>query len=556
MMAILYRCVRNMLTAAAMAGSLALESRAEPPPGETLVVRLVHPERQAAEVLRSFERAPAPHPAAALAAWKRATRQPGQLGKPLEAAIALFNPEMAREWAVFHGAELRLDLGGPAGKPRWRAFVPRDDGTVAALITTLRLSGGGQAPPLGDPGSEINVDRLGSGEGALAARFGETLIFGSSHDQLSLALGQLRGATGNSPLRAGAGNAEDLLFTGAMQRIDSGLIFVLDPERVAPAGDGALFWLRAGRLLCGLGCRRVRASVAVQGDRLALEMTTELDYRLRPQPPASQSAAVDPTWLQLVPGTGLLAVVSVAFEPTAQFWTAAFDLADQIDRLDPTRAELAPLRGRITLVATAAGVSLEADLWPHLKGITAAIMGDARQPGVPTGALLVLHIDGPAAAGRLASDVLPRLSTWLAHKKRLPARAGTADATNDRRPLATVQRRGVRVWSQGRDVLVAWGDDVDTACRALAGKPERSLAALCGGWKHAPQRFAAVWPARCWSPPASLAFASPAWRSLAEDPPVVWLGWTQQTSACDCVQWTGLRQRVRRFLDQVPGVGR
>src|SRR5690348_1695363 len=54
--------------------------------GEVLVARLVHPDRQAAEVLRLFEGARWSDPAAALAAWKQQSPESG-LSKPLEAVI-------------------------------------------------------------------------------------------------------------------------------------------------------------------------------------------------------------------------------------------------------------------------------------------------------------------------------------------------------------------------------------------------------------------------------------------------------------------------------------
>ena len=59
--------------------------------GEILVVRLVHPDRQAAAILRLFDGEPVPHPAAALALWKAAapratwasrSRQPSRCSIP------------------------------------------------------------------------------------------------------------------------------------------------------------------------------------------------------------------------------------------------------------------------------------------------------------------------------------------------------------------------------------------------------------------------------------------------------------------------------------------
>ena len=103
-----------------------------PTTSDAVVMRLVHPEKQAALVLRLFEGACVPHPAAALSAWKRSTRDPGRLGKPLEAVIALFNPEMAPEWRVLDDAELRLDFSAADGMPA---------GTQSCRVTT------GRSPP-------------------------------------------------------------------------------------------------------------------------------------------------------------------------------------------------------------------------------------------------------------------------------------------------------------------------------------------------------------------------------------------------------------------------
>jgi len=528
-----------IVMAAGLSVSPAGELCAEPTGGETLVIRLVHPERQAAELLRLFEGSNAPHPAAALAAWKRATRDPNQLGKPLEAVIAVFNPEMAREWGLLHEAELRLDFNADGGKPRWYAVVPRDDGTIAAAVTAQRLTDGGEEPPLGEIGSGLGVERLGPPGAMVATRFGETMILGSSRDELMRALRRIQG------------NA------GALDRLDSGLLFVLDPGRLTVPGDGSLALRRAALLFRGLECRRLQGSVALEGERLALEVTTNLDRDARTQPPAAPMAAVEPRWLELVPSAGVMGVVSLAFEPSAAFWTAAFAVADRVDRADPARAELAPLRGRLNLLAAAAGATLEADLWPHLRGVTASIMRDAEQPGVPTGALLVLHIDAEAAAERLATDVLPRLGTLVTGNRRPEERPGAAAGAGDARKLAMVSGRGLTVWRRGRNVLVAWGDDVWTACRDVTGRPERSVAPLCAGWaregKRAPQRVGAVWPARCWSPVRGPAVASPAWRTLADGPPLVWWGWNEAITAFDSIHCSGLRERVHRFLDQVPG---
>ena len=92
--------------------------------GEILVVRLVHPDRQAAAILRLFDGEPVPHPAAALALWKAAAPL-RNLGKPLEAAITLFNPEMTSEWRMMDDARLSLNWDKAAGRFGWHAAIPR-----------------------------------------------------------------------------------------------------------------------------------------------------------------------------------------------------------------------------------------------------------------------------------------------------------------------------------------------------------------------------------------------------------------------------------------------
>ena len=151
--------------------------------GETLVIRLVHPDRQAAAVLKLFDGAGVAHPAAALAGWKRTARDPDHLGKPLEAAIAMFNPEMAPEWKVLHDAELRLDMERPmasrAGMPSCRAttgrFRPRHGQRVTTVPGSLRSPTRGRISP---------SERLGPAGAILAHRPAISVVLGSSPDEL------------------------------------------------------------------------------------------------------------------------------------------------------------------------------------------------------------------------------------------------------------------------------------------------------------------------------------------------------------------------------------
>jgi len=539
------------------------EARGEAPaPAEALVLRLVQPDRQAADVLRLFEGARAPHPAAALAAWKRATKDPTQLGKPLEAVIASFNPEMVPEWRLMHEAELRLDLNAADGKPRWFVVVPRDDGTLAAAITAMRLTDGADEPPFNEEGKELAIERLGPPGAMVAAQVGRRLILGSSRERVLRGIHLVEGAyapaaTGVAPHSSRRGSA--VSFPG--DRLDSGLVFNVAPSFMT-AGAGPIPYRRAVALLNGLDCRRINGTLALMGDVLRMEVTT-----LRSggkEPGHAAAACVQPEWLEWMPTQGVMAVVSLAFERGAAFWDWAFALADQIDRADPARALLAPLRTRFNVMAAAAGARPEVDLWPHLQGITAGVFGDPDHPGGPTGALVILHADKDASAHRLATEVLPRLGALLTGKK--PAigngnEAGPAPPVA-REPAGVAYRlgmvggRSLLVMRCGRDVLVAWGDEVLSASREAAQKPERSASAYCAGWvragKRPPQRVGAVWPARCWPSWHGLYPKSPAWRVLADGPPAVWWGWNEFNRAQDSISYADLRQRVHSFLDELP----
>jgi len=529
-------------------------------PGEALTVRLVHPERQAARVLSLFEGARSPHPAAALAAWKRATRDRGQLGKPLEAVISFFNPEMIPEWRVMDGAQIGVDLSDLDGKPRWFGVVPRDDGTLSAAITAQRLTNGSQEAPLTVDGRGFLVERLGAAGSIVAAQAGETLILASSRDEL------IRGSRRIGTIRTSAAAHEPeadgpaaFAQRGVQHPFDSGLVFDLEPGLMSP-DTGTIAYRRAAALLQGLGCQRIHGDSGLTGDLFTMELTTmrkrgDGAQRLVTKP----LIAVDPTWLEWIPAADVMAALSVAVEPGEPFWESTFAVADRVDRADPARAALAPLRARLNLLAAAAGVRPEADMWPHLRGITAGVMGDPDRPGRPIGAVVVLHTDTDASAQRLETDVLPRLSSLLTAQKRgeeEPGREAGPRPAGDARLVARIGGRPLMLSRRGPHVVIAWGDEMKKALQTETTRPDRSVASLCNGWigagKMAPQRVGAVWPARCWPAYSGLDPTTPAWRELAAGPPAVWWGWHDSATAHDSIQLGDLRHRVRRFLEKLP----
>ena len=227
-------------------------------------------------------------------------------------------------------------------------------------------------------------------------------------------------------------------------------------------------------------------------------------------------------------------MISMAIDPQPGSWDWAFAVADRVERADPARAGLAPLRSRLNLLLAAAGIKLEADLHPHLRGLSACLIGAPDRPGRVTGGLIVLHLDDPSVADRLARGASPRLGAIL---------GGNAAA------------RAVTIRSRSRDVRIGWGDGA-AAANADRPEPGRSLAAVCGGWaedgRQPPARVGACWPSRLWRPGGMSELPPSALRVLADDPPVVWWGWSEPGVEHDLFQWRGLRERVRRFLDALP----
>ncbi len=168
---------RTLFWAAPLLGLIGGPARGSDAP-PALTVRLVRPDLQGERLLALFQGSRSPHPASALAAWKRATR--GNLGKAREALIALLNPAMVPELKALDEATLVLRFDPGAGHARWHAIVPHDDGTVSALATALVLTDGTSAPALGI----TSVDRLGPPGAPLIARAPGVLALAGSREDL------------------------------------------------------------------------------------------------------------------------------------------------------------------------------------------------------------------------------------------------------------------------------------------------------------------------------------------------------------------------------------
>jgi hypothetical protein len=503
---------RRMVLVVMAAVAVSVVAGAEPPPA--VVVRAVRPDEQGERVLALFRGTRAAHPAAALAAWKHARGGRDGLGKPLEGLVAAFNPEMVRELKALDSSELTLGFEPGTGRPRWRLLVPNDDGSLAAFTAAWALTEGAADEPLGG----VPVLRLGPPGAPVAATDGGSLVLASGREWLA--------------------GGEVVNEKGPAAGIISGWEFRLDPEGFA--GVGSIAGRRLLAALEAVGCESAEGQAFLASDALTVRLNTRLGTAPRAAP------RLDGSWLDVVPATGVFAAASVALDPSAESLDAAFAALDRIDRADPARAGVAPLRARLNLLAAAARVRPEVELWPNVRGVTGAAFAD--DAGRFAGALVALHAQDAAAAAALADRAVPRLAAAYARGAGAGADAPRPDGTRllgflDGKPLSLARR--------GSTVLVGWGDTALTAALDTLDHPERSAGpALRAAWaERPPQRAGAFWPGR-------LRRLAPAGSALAQvldrSSPAVWTGRTEGGSALDLVTWPGLRELVRKWLDALP----
>ncbi|MGE3819246.1 MAG: hypothetical protein AB7I30_07405, partial [Isosphaeraceae bacterium] len=481
---------------AALAGTLLLGAGpapgAEPTPIPLLQVRGVRPEVMVDRLIGLFEGSGVPHPAAALSAWKNAEGDKANLGKTLEALIAALNPAMVPELQALDGSRLRVVIEPENGRTHWCLIVPNDDGRFGGFARALALTDGASLEPLeGRP-----VLRVGPSGAPVAFAPPGPLVVAS--DLTTLA------------------NHSPTIDEGAAT--SPGWYARLDPAglRVRPE----LSARRAGEALSALGVREVAGEFRLEGETLELDLTSRLETPLT-------SGAIEPSWLDALPTRGRLAAAAMAWEPGEPAVRLAFALADRVERADPARRGVAPLRTRLNLLATAARVNLETDFWPHLKGISGCLLVDPS--GRPAGGLLGLHARSAEAAARISERILPRLGASYFRSESVVEGPAT-------RRLGSLEGRVLLVATRGQSVWVSWGAE------PLAEGPDAHEASDLSrtlGETHV-QRFAALWLGALTVPGTPLA------RSLATAPPVVWTGGAQGAQAVDVLRWEGLRGAIHR----------
>lgn len=261
-----------MITPALVAVLLATQA-----PDSAMTLDVSRPDEQLRAILDLFAGARVDSPAAALASWKLSTH--GDLGKTVEAVIALLNPMMVGEFAAFDGARFSWD-----GASHWSLRLPRGGDAVEALAVALSLSGGAAESREGD----WSVDRLGPPGSSLCARSGSRAVIASDREALAAAV------SGGWEL-AGAGAAG---FAGS-----------IDPARALPPGI-----LRS--ILVGWQCRALAPECRLERDALMLDVRGAF---LQAPPGAG---TLDPAWLEAIPAGDDL-VAAVAGAPGMTAWADA-----------------------------------------------------------------------------------------------------------------------------------------------------------------------------------------------------------------------------------------
>ena len=244
------------------------------------------------------------------------------------------------------------------------------------------------------------MERLGRPGAWLAAHADETLILGARAELLR-AVADLTQKAAPASEQLGRGKAGEAVLKRSGQPLDWGRASCWIPAGLPPSRRCRCHrgWegpcSAASRVVAwkGLWLSRVTASGS-KYPRFCSSKTTLA--RSVVERNGSDRAGL----ARSVPSAGAMAVIVLACRPSGEFWDSAFALADRVEKTDSARAQVAPIRIRLTLLARTAGVRLEPDVLQHLR-LSAAVFGEPRRPGRPSGALVALHLDSDAAARRL-----------------------------------------------------------------------------------------------------------------------------------------------------------
>lgn len=478
---------------------------------EAVRVVAVHPDRQLSALLDLFRGTRATSPPAALVDWKQATGR--ALSKPTEAAITLLHPWNIAEFQSLDGADLAVRFGDSTS---WWLRIPNDDGAAAEIATALALTDGGRDEPFqGHP-----VDRLGPpGSAVMTTLVNGPTLAASGREMLGLAI-----EPGPGLDRAG---------------IDSGFVAQVRPSAVQLAGS--LRGRQALELICGLGASEVDLATGLDGGSWLAHCRTRLDK------PVENPPVLDPSWLDDLPAEGVAAAGALAVDPRPDAWNTLFRAIDRAIHSDPEQVKAAPIRARLSTLTIPVGVALEAQVWPRIRGLAAALKSISAT-GEVDGLLVIVHATDPASADRLARQVLPKLAKVAGASRS----AGPADDPTIAY-VGKLRGRPLEVRLDGDRVAVGWGDGMLAAFIETLKSPERSAGAALkslGIDLAEPCHHAAVaWPSR-W--PSGWAADEPATMAIESLGPVAWVGRVEGAAATDEFRIPGLSASVVKFLDRIP----
>lgn len=352
-----------------------------------LEVAVDRPEAFCNGVLALFTAERYPSPAAAIAAWKRASGGSCPLPKAWEAGLVTINPEMAREWRCLDGGtfELRWAGGSAPGAPRWRVRLPKAGDSGEAMLTALALTLSGKPIPAAD----TTVLRLGAAPDSPVGRVqGDCLVVASGLAELA----QAENPSGSAVPPTGR--------PGASARINL---------EALGAADAPLIYRQLARLLTGFGAAEIAAHISLEADQLAIR----LEGRSPAEPPGpSVFAAIDPDWLAFIPRDRAIAAICLGLNRDPAASDRLIAAIDRALRLDPREHKAAPLETRLKLWSALLGWDARAELGAHCRGVILIALSSDRDPENPDWCAC-LQLDSPTIAATGSERLRHRLNRVL-----------------------------------------------------------------------------------------------------------------------------------------------
>jgi hypothetical protein len=302
----------------------------------------------------------------------------------------------------------------------------------------------------------------------------------------------------------------------------SRIVAVLEPA--PPRAEDPLTYKRVLKGLVEAGCQRVELTSGIEGEEFRVSVLARYQST-----PWISKAKIDPDWLLPTAANELAAAFCFAVDPSPQGWNSLFSWLEGVEKADPARAGLAPLRLRVALITGGTGFRPETELYPHLRGISAyAFVGE----GQPVGSGLVgLHFANADKARSFVETTLPRVSKQARQGEPRVAADGTR-SWPELGSLGPVSTRAV-----GSTVWLGWQPG---SLDRLKPKSEGAASAWLKETVSSRPNCQRLLVAR---PNAAFEF-------LPSASAILWLGTGEGAETRDEIRWTDLRGCVRATIDR------